>query len=943
MEARVGNSAQGDDDTDDDTEAADVDDSHLVWMYDAPTPIPPLLSLQTGSTYSMSSTPFTPTQPNHSWLSKTTHTTHQEHTYITHHSRGFNDSSRIKRSLSVDNSSSIHRRTLFSQVHNISPTARLELAAVWFRDATHFRETFPMPTRAALRAHRILHRKAFRLFRKLLIFIHLFLAFVEPPSDAVILPTQPVEILCVAMLFVDLVLQLLIRRGQFCRDRWLVVKCGFVLVTLADTVSSIFLGHLGRVFVYRPLRCLRAYYLLENSRELRANTRYFLRILPRVLAAFGLVFVLIVVYSIAGIFFFLPISTDEYFTDFHTTAFQLFSLLTTVNFPDIMLPAYADSQWASLYFMSFLLVGVYFLLNMVLSVVVVSFRSFLREDYLVMKGKQEQSFDDVFELLKNPVEDADDSHKAGGKPSDCLSAHTFAQLLTHVYRKLQLPQATALLQLLCFDGSDRARFCEMCTIIRFKLMVCVDAQIELVPIHRQNACRDVLAALEETTPTEDQSDDSDDDDGPWKQGSKERESSHEESNSQVKHDDSDTDDLMTQQTTSQAGFRRTRSVEGQTRLRERKRRCCTRQRLRALTLALVCSTGFRACIGVMLVLNAVLIGFRVNNLSSAGKEWLVADIGFTVFFLLEMLLKLFAHGRDGYWSKKTHRYDLLVVCVAVCAEAFPDNRGPLVFRVLIVLRLIWSFHRLKWLSQTLIRLAEPFLGNFLLLIVIFYVYDILGMLLFAGTVRRGDPRLVGTLFDTAGYYDLTFDSFSRAFVVLFCLMFVNNWHVIASGFVAVTSWWALLYFLSFFFIIVYIVVNVVVAFFLDVFSNHLEHGSDEHPKFLVLHNENGDSESVLGQDDDEAGEIELDNDRRKFSAQRKPERSSWRESAVSPDDDDLALEAAGPSTLTFHFGLRLKVPPLRTVFSVVEWKLANARRARALVKTIKHANRVGLR
>jgi len=50
---------------------------------------------------------------------------------------------------------------------------------------------------------------------------------------------------------------------------------------------------------------------------------------------------------------------------------------------------------------------------------------------------------------------------------------------------------------------------------------------------------------------------------------------------------------------------------------------------------------------------------------------------------------------------------------------------------------------------------------------------------------------------------------------------VNNWHVIASGFIAVTNRWARLYFIVFFFVTVIIVVNVVVAFFLEIFSSQL--------------------------------------------------------------------------------------------------------------------------
>ena len=42
-------------------------------------------------------------------------------------------------------------------------------------------------------------------------------------------------------------------------------------------------------------------------------------------------------------------------------------LMTTANFPDVMLPAYQTSYWCTFYFISFLFIGLYFLLNLLLA------------------------------------------------------------------------------------------------------------------------------------------------------------------------------------------------------------------------------------------------------------------------------------------------------------------------------------------------------------------------------------------------------------------------------------------------------------------------------------------------------------------------------------------------------------------------------------------------
>ena len=43
-------------------------------------------------------------------------------------------------------------------------------------------------------------------------------------------------------------------------------------------------------------------------------------------------------------------------------------LLTTANYPDVMMPAYAQSHWYCIFFILYLLLGLFFLFNLVLAV-----------------------------------------------------------------------------------------------------------------------------------------------------------------------------------------------------------------------------------------------------------------------------------------------------------------------------------------------------------------------------------------------------------------------------------------------------------------------------------------------------------------------------------------------------------------------------------------------
>lgn len=57
-----------------------------------------------------------------------------------------------------------------------------------------------------------------------------------------------------------------------------------------------------------------------------------------------------------------------YFTGIHESLFSVYVLFTTSNFPDIIFPFWAVNNWTALYFIIFLLVGLYMLLNLMLAV-----------------------------------------------------------------------------------------------------------------------------------------------------------------------------------------------------------------------------------------------------------------------------------------------------------------------------------------------------------------------------------------------------------------------------------------------------------------------------------------------------------------------------------------------------------------------------------------------
>ena len=67
----------------------------------------------------------------------------------------------------------------------------------------------------------------------------------------------------------------------------------------------------------------------------------------------------------------------RYFEDLGMGLINMIVLLTTANHPDIMLPAYREHRLYSLYFISYLVIGLYILMNVLTAVVYNQFRGFL--------------------------------------------------------------------------------------------------------------------------------------------------------------------------------------------------------------------------------------------------------------------------------------------------------------------------------------------------------------------------------------------------------------------------------------------------------------------------------------------------------------------------------------------------------------------------------------
>ncbi|XVE66199.1 hypothetical protein DITRI_Ditri08aG0061300 [Diplodiscus trichospermus] len=87
------------------------------------------------------------------------------------------------------------------------------------------------------------------------------------------------------------------------------------------------------------------------------------------------------------------------FTSFGTTLYQMFVLFTTSNNPDVWIPAYKASRWYCIFFVLYVLIGVYFVTNLILAVVYDSFKSELAKQVSEMDRMRRSMLCKAFDLI----------------------------------------------------------------------------------------------------------------------------------------------------------------------------------------------------------------------------------------------------------------------------------------------------------------------------------------------------------------------------------------------------------------------------------------------------------------------------------------------------------------------------------------------------------------
>ncbi|PKR77246.1 voltage-gated sodium channel [Halalkalibacillus sediminis] len=241
------------------------------------------------------------------------------------------------------------------------------------------------------KAHRYVYTPAFQNFIITLIIINAILIGVETYGDLYARYTEwfllaDQIILWIFAIEIGMKLVAAQPTKSFFSDGWnvfdfIIVAAGFVFV------GSAF------VTVLRILRVLRVFRTISVIPSLRKLVNALLLTLPSLGTILLLLFIVFYIFSVIGTILFKDINA-EYFGTLQDTALTLFQMITLESWASgVMRPILVEAPWGWVYFVTFILIGTFVVLNLFVGVIV---NNFEKVDELENGGANE-------DLLKNEV------------------------------------------------------------------------------------------------------------------------------------------------------------------------------------------------------------------------------------------------------------------------------------------------------------------------------------------------------------------------------------------------------------------------------------------------------------------------------------------------------------------------------------------------------------
>jgi two pore calcium channel protein len=243
---------------------------------------------------------------------------------------------------------------------------------------------------------------------------------------------------------------------------------------------------------------------------------------------------------------------------------------------------------------------------------------------------------------------------------------------------------------------------------------------------------------------------------------------------------------------------------------------------------------YELTINIIIIGNGLVYFLIDTNDDSMVDIWCYGQIPINILLLVELLFVVFIIGPMAYMKslwKVGWMLTILTSFIVLIVFGVKENEREMAFIAMTYIGLIRMWRILKILNcvekyriifNTLIELIPTFVHLSSVILVIFYVFSLIGQELFGGLIYEENSDLVDPLVPPIYIYN-NFNDFVSGVVTLFELLIVNNWWVIAKNFENATSKHSRIFFAVYFIMAVLVVFNLFLAFIMDMLDSQMKY------------------------------------------------------------------------------------------------------------------------
>lgn len=196
----------------------------------------------------------------------------------------------------------------------------------------------------------------------------------------------------------------------------------------------------------------------------------------------------------------------------------------------------------------------------------------------------------------------------------------------------------------------------------------------------------------------------------------------------------------------------------------------------------------------MIVLDSVVLGILTFSAFKQNPILLGIDEICLYFFIFEMCIKILVFRKD-FFASKWNLFDLVVIVLSTLPLANVGN--IIVLRFLKVTRFFSTIPQLQFIIAVISKSIPNVVCIGVLLLLVYYIYAVLGTQLFA----EATPDYFGDL--------------GKSFFTLFQIMTGESWSEAIARPIMQTYPYSWVYFISFIIIVSFIVLNMIIGVIVD--------------------------------------------------------------------------------------------------------------------------------